>query len=264
MPSALEVVLGLVGGAAISWYISSVYYRRSKSESKLAYRSSSYSFLSQAAPSPDIEVTFRGQRVPHITKSVVSIWNDGTTTINGTQIVTGDPLRIILGPPESDVLDVKLLRVTREVNRFSVKKEFPSQVRCDFEWFDPGDGALIEILHSGERELSVLGTLKGIPKGVENLGNLMWLQPKKRTSLFDVISVVGIAILFFLMLAFCVRAITAGIEMYSTDLRQGLVAMSLGVFGFTGLATLIVSVMRKSLRHERKPPEVLRLKEGDW
>lgn len=65
------------------------------------------------------------------------------------------------------------------MNGFSAEKFSEHQVRCDFSWLDPGDGALIQVLHSGEKGLLVEGTLKGIPKGVVKLGACCGFSPKR-------------------------------------------------------------------------------------
>lgn len=261
----LEVLLGLIGGGIISWIISLIYYRRAKSESRLACRSTSYKFLSQHKPLADIEIRFRGLKVPQVTKSLVAIWNDGNTTIDKNQIVESDPLQIVITPPESEILDYTVLRETRAVTKFDAYRAATNVLFCDFEWLDATDGGLIEILHSGEA-VTVQGTLKGIPKGVVNLGSMMWVQRKKKRNLGDIFSFFGILLMFFFILTLCVNGIVKGLYWYRLNQRSAAwVSIVTGVLGCVGIASLLVAILRKSLRQpEGKPPEILRLSDGDW
>ena len=86
-----------------------------------------------------------------------------------------DPLRIERGE-ESTILSTTILKKSREVigvtcNFGSVS---PWTASFTFEYLDPGDGCVIEILHTGERRHPKLfGTVKGIPQGLKNLGALL-------------------------------------------------------------------------------------------
>ncbi len=134
-----------------------------------------------------------------------------------------------------------------------------------FEWLDPTDGALIQILHSGAG-VSVEGTLKGIPKGVVNLGSLMWVQRKKKRNLGDIVGFFGASFMFLLILALCVNAIVKGLEWYRLDQKSAAwVAIVTGAVGCVGIASLLIALLRKSLREPLgKPPGTLRLTDGDW
>ncbi len=120
----------------------------------------------------DIEFLFRGNKVPNVTMSRIAIWNMGNTIIKGDQIVDSDPLRIITSD-DSTILDVQILARTRQVNAFVciAEQQKCNEVECRFDYLDPDDGALIQLIHTGNDKVEVRGTLRGIPKGVSVVGN---------------------------------------------------------------------------------------------
>lgn len=139
-----------------------------KSRSRITTQVNSLQLLGSNPVLPkEIEFLFRGRRVPNVTLSHVSIWNMGNTTLKRDQIVTTDPLRIVTSVGGT-VLEATILQRTREVNDFScvVRSTAGNEVECQFDYLDPGDGALIKLIHTGDDKVRVVGTLRGVPKGI--------------------------------------------------------------------------------------------------
>ena len=115
----------------------------------------------------ELEFVFKGTRVPNVTLSHVAIWNMGNTTLRRDQIVASDPLRIVTSAG-STVLEVTILQRTRDVNDFScaVRLTATNEVECGFDYLDPRDGVLVRLIHTGDEKVRVVGTLRGVPKGV--------------------------------------------------------------------------------------------------
>lgn len=165
-------ILGIVIGVLIA--IWSSFVSRIGGRPVYQYRSLRLIGTNYSAMPSDVEVRFKGQIVNRLTKTEVVIWNSGNQTINGAAIVLNDPLRFEFGNG-SRILDVSVLRVTRDVNDFKAKIDPKSQgaVLIDFDYLDPDDGALIEILHNdGVGEPDVMGSIRGVPKGMKNLGRI--------------------------------------------------------------------------------------------
>ncbi len=123
---------------------------------------------------PEITVQYKGENIPRLTRSTVVFWNSGEKTILGDDIVASDPLRFCVAD-DGVILSVTLLKTSRTVNEFSA--EFSSKSSKDayfkFGFLDAGDGAVVEILHtSAKRVLTVEGTLRGLPRGMKNLGRI--------------------------------------------------------------------------------------------
>jgi hypothetical protein len=158
----LGSLIGLVGiGLAIVF----AFYVRPRP--RLASQVNSLELLgnNQALPK-EIEFFFRGQKVPKVTLSRIAIWNMGNVTFRRDQIVAADPLRIVTSSG-SEVLDARILDRTREVNDFSCAvRESRNEVECTFDYLDSRDGASVEVIHTGDAKLQVVGTLRGVPKAV--------------------------------------------------------------------------------------------------
>src|SRR5437899_11444409 len=95
----------------ISFIAAIFFYLRSRTNARLAFQQASYSAIGKlSAVSPEVEIYFRGEKVPDVKKSLIAIWNCGNTTIRRDQVVNSDPLRIVV-PEGSKILDVTLLKV---------------------------------------------------------------------------------------------------------------------------------------------------------
>ena len=166
-PGWVGTVIGIVGiiiAIALAFFFAS--------RPKISTQANTLDLVGPNAVLPhEIEFVFRGKKVPQVTLSKIAIWNSGNTTIKGDQIVDSDPLRILVS--EGNVLETKILHRTREVNDFSLALDplTDNQIKCRFDYLDVGDGALIQIIHTGTDKVSVIGTLRGIPKGVLQVGN---------------------------------------------------------------------------------------------
>lgn len=128
----------------------------------------------QALPE-EVEIIFRGRSVPRLTMTHLILWNSGKATLDGKNIVVDDPLRLEFSE-RAEVLRVRVLRVTRESNKFTanINSGSPNEVTCSFDYLDAGDGAVIELLHTAEELYpKVEGTIRGVPKGLLNLGYVL-------------------------------------------------------------------------------------------
>jgi len=164
--------LSIFVGLAVMVYL----FLRSRRVSRLAYQYDEVALLgaAQSAFPTEVEIRFSGRPVPRVAACRMVVWNAGNTTLRGTDIVGGDPLRIEL---ESDgwILKSSIVKVTREVNDFAVNlDETDARMSAlSFDYLDPGDGAVLEILHSGERRaLRVTGTMRGLRPGPMNFGRI--------------------------------------------------------------------------------------------
>src|SRR5437773_1138896 len=69
------------------------FYLRARTKPRLAFQQASYSAIGKlSAVSPEVEIYFRGEKVPDVRKSLIAIWNCGNTTIRRDQVVNSDPL----------------------------------------------------------------------------------------------------------------------------------------------------------------------------
>jgi hypothetical protein len=156
-------LIGIVG--VVSGYL---FFRFSTIGPRLVYQWSSLKVIGKNEKTPnEIEIFYKGMKVPRIIKTTIIIWNSGKSTVDGTNIVRNDPLRFEFSE-EEEVIRASIVRKTREVNGFEIinHKEQKNVLHFNFEFLDPKDGAIIEILHTDiKRYPELKGSIKGIPNG---------------------------------------------------------------------------------------------------
>jgi hypothetical protein len=162
----LSGLLGLIGG--LVGLVGIVLFLATRSRSRIAAQINSLELVGVNSVLPnEIEFLFKGNRVPKVTLSRIAIWNIGNTTLRGDQIVAGDPLRIVTSD-HSEILEATILSRTRDVNQFSCNRQqdLLNEATCEFDYLDPQDGALIQVIHTGTDKVGVVGTLRGIRKRI--------------------------------------------------------------------------------------------------
>jgi hypothetical protein len=96
--------------------------RRSRIGPRLVYQQQALRLIggSRSALPKEVEIYFRNQKVPRLARSPIALWNSGTQTIHGSDVVSHDPLRIVLSP-ESQRLQAHTIASTRSVIGFQVR-----------------------------------------------------------------------------------------------------------------------------------------------
>ena len=157
------------GGAVLALFL----YWRSQIPGMIAFQSHDVSMVGggDAVFPAEVEVRYRGTPVPEITSSTIWIWNAGKKTVRGSDIVANYPLQLRF---DGEVLNVKIRKVSREAVQISADTsgEVRRTVRYSFEFLDPGDGGVLEVLHTGSDEApECTGTIIGFPKGPQHWGS---------------------------------------------------------------------------------------------
>lgn len=170
--------LGWVGASIsiVSLIAAVVMYFKTRQRADLswAYRGEHLLGASSEGLPAQITMHYRGKPIPRLTKSLLVFWNSGEKTINDTDIVKADPFRLAVGD-DGEILSISLLRPSRDVNEISITRSaiHLNQAFVTFSFLDASDGAVIEILHTSKgRVPELLGTLRGLPKGIKNLGKI--------------------------------------------------------------------------------------------
>ena len=212
-------------------------YWRSQISGILAWQSRDVSMIGSSGgvfPS-EVEVQYRGTPVPRIISSTVWIWNAGKKTLSGADIVAHDPLQLRF---DGEILDVRIKKVSREVLRITAatSEEARSAVCFDFEFLDPDDGGVVEVLHTGSTKApECTGTIIGLPRGPQRLGPAFdSLTPSEWVLIGDTImgSLIGSGIS------------SVGLTLVAEGIYQGgLIRTSIGlVFLVLGVTMVIVSL----------------------
>jgi hypothetical protein len=159
-----------VAGTMLGAILSFVLYRFALRDARPVYKSKSFRVVGDEPTMPaGVAISFNGEHVAQITKSVLLFWNAGRGTVTGAEIVSRDCLRAEI---DGKVLTAKVIARTRDINSFNARliSSLPSGVLLEFDFLDAGDGAAIELLHTGSSRPHVLGTIRGIPSGPEDRG----------------------------------------------------------------------------------------------
>jgi hypothetical protein len=189
----------IIGIAGI--LIAFVLYAISKVRPKLVWQTRGWQLNGGTHPTlgTDLEVRFRGQVVPRVSLCQAVVWNAGTATLRGSDIVAEDPVRLEL-PEGERILQVTVFRPTRKVNAFAARAE-GNAVILAFDFLDPKDGAFINVLHTSERLVpNGLGTVRGMPSGFTFWGE--WVEPGQREWRWAALSGGGLTLGAFVMSAF--------------------------------------------------------------
>ena len=138
-------LIGVVG------LIAAFYYGiKGKSKKELSYMivQSEKLITSGKKRVPKLHLLFESKGIYDITVTTCTIWNTGTQTINQSDIVSGNAIKIC--PIEgSRILDVQILATNRETNKFEIKKVEDAVAILNFDYIDPKQGATVQIVHEG-------------------------------------------------------------------------------------------------------------------
>lgn len=119
----------------------------------------------------EISVLYRGKERDRITVSKLGIWNAGTEPLRAEDIATAAPLCIEV-PQNAEVLSCSLLFSSDPANRFAVtgiqkadtrEPEAGTLVPFSFEYLNPMQGAVIQLVHTGDwaQAIRVRGKIVG-------------------------------------------------------------------------------------------------------
>jgi len=142
-------------------------YFKAKQTKGLSYYISNNLLIDRAnTENPDqIEIFFLGTKVDKLYKTLIYIWNSGNQIIKKNELNTKDPFRLEI-ENNKEILSIKIIKSTREVIDFNIYSEkYTNFHKVNFDYLDPNDGAVIEVLHNGSiDDLKLKGTVMGISK----------------------------------------------------------------------------------------------------
>ena len=170
--NVLALVLWTLGVIIAVWIAFRFY---DKKRPKCCYLTDQKIAAKRDAPS-DIAIQYRGETVSGVSSTLVWIWNGGRKPITREDLRDGGVLKVKLvgGGDALRILDVEVWKVSRTAIQFRAEEKGPECAEVSFNFLDAGDGAVIEILHTGNRRTAaeIEGTILEAPKGVVNLGAL--------------------------------------------------------------------------------------------
>jgi len=108
------------------------------------------------------ELKFLGRDIPHISRGLLRFWNAGSETLSKDLVPPQDKIRLCL--TDGEFLLAGITRVSNPVNecRASIDVADPKAINFEFDFLDPGQGAVVGFLHTSSTAIPTLrGTIKG-------------------------------------------------------------------------------------------------------
>jgi hypothetical protein len=176
----IPTLIGVAASAIFFWL-----GMRFRSKSGMAYQLHDFTVIGQPSVTNlgDIKILFNKVAVPRVVVTQLAVWNTGNTVVRGNEIVESDPLAIRF-EDGALILHAQRVNATQEVNDFRIRisEQDRSRAFLEFDYLNGRDGAKFQIIHTGAADKAKLtGSIRGIPKGVENWGDLReWSEQKSR------------------------------------------------------------------------------------
>lgn len=119
----------------------------------------------------ELDIRYRGASIPRLTSSTVFIWNRGSATIRRRDIAESNPLTLKF---DGSVFNQRISCSTDESIQAvsSIVQDSKHSVSYDFEFLNPKDGFVMEILHAGDsKHPNCLGTIMNSSKRPQYWGH---------------------------------------------------------------------------------------------
>jgi hypothetical protein len=159
----LSLLFGVIGVFGIPLSII-LYFKSKKNKSPcFAVRSNNLISDSEKIAAP-LKILYADQPVKDLTVAKILFWNDGQETIDKTDVVTSDPVKICIKGGYK-ILDAKLIFCNKKENGFSIElSSDQTSAILHFEYIDKDQGSVIQIFHTGKssKDLEIVGTIKGV------------------------------------------------------------------------------------------------------
>lgn len=142
-----------------------------KPDPKLMYYIASKSiFEKDKTTLNDLKLYHQEEEIPRLTRTAVILFKDKSkTTIFGKQIHKDEPLRIEFAEGFK-IVEYSIVKMTRKVNNFELKKIKDNVLAINFEFLDFHDGICIDIYHTGDiSSPRITGTFIGLRNVLRNV-----------------------------------------------------------------------------------------------
>ena len=100
----------------------------------------------QTRDHPEVSIRFRGTEVTTLHQLLVVFWNAGTQEIRQADIPTTNPPHVVFHEA-CQVLSPAVLSVSNSATNFRLEQLAPSQLALRFDFLNPQDGAVFEVLY---------------------------------------------------------------------------------------------------------------------
>lgn len=145
----ITTLLGLIA-AIISIY---TWFDRKKKK-EISYYKNSYKIIDigQVLTS-SLKLLYKEKEIKDLVITKYAIWNSGDEVLNSSDIVVSKPLQINIDNEDAKILDAKIIQRTDECNNFLIEEQEEKYIKIKFDYIDLKDGIVIQIIHTGEKNI---------------------------------------------------------------------------------------------------------------
>lgn len=107
-----------------------------------------------------LSVTYNKKKVTQLTITTITFWNNSFPTINFSDIVDADPLRILI--KNGKILSASVLKGYNTSNCVDVELIDKKTALINFDYLDRKEGGIVQVVHTdGEKSISLSNKIKG-------------------------------------------------------------------------------------------------------
>ena len=151
---AVIAILGII--------LSIYFYLKSKKKRKISFKKSTYMLVRNINEElKDLEIKYKNIVIENLSITKFAIWNDGNTKLENLDFASIMPFAIE-AKKKSKVLNASILIKSEEANNFTIEMDTEkNKILIYFEYMDPKEGLVIQILHTGNADdLKLVGKIK--------------------------------------------------------------------------------------------------------
>lgn len=140
-----------------------IFYFKSKRIRKPKFFVWSFNLIKDASKKlKKLEVIYSKKKIENLTVTKIAFWNDGKETIRKDDIPQAAPLKIVINN-KYKILEAEVIKRTNEENLVKVIKKNNKSIIVTFDYLDKGEGATIQVIHTGQssEDINFIGKIKG-------------------------------------------------------------------------------------------------------
>lgn len=178
----------------------SMYGLTNKRKKEIMYLRNTYSVIQKGENIiPELNIEYKNRKITDFNITKYVIWNGGNEVVERNNMVIEKPLQIVSENKNTVILDAQIIKVSEQTNRISIRSMEDNKIELEFEYIEPENGAVIQVLHTGKADLKVEGKIKG-GKAIKNIDRISTkkLSNQKRKRFLSVLMVIMMIDLTFM------------------------------------------------------------------
>lgn len=197
-----DIIMG-IAGIAIGILTSYVFYEIQKRKKEACWSIDSTNLIKgYSSLLEKLDIQYAGQKVENLTVSKIAFWNNGNEIINHSDIAIPLYIAPLNNKEDTQILDVKILATSTLGNEFNATKlEGKNIVVMGFDYLDPQQGAVMQIIHTGVSVLPLIvdGEIKGVKEIIykRKKRDFIDVMPRIFIYFYGLLSLAGFLVSYF-------------------------------------------------------------------